>query len=91
MPEKKASVQLPTGIAEGFEIPITESTEKWSEIHLEDGSVLRIKPNVISAIRITGQYDQDGNPMYALKSSQVMAVVSAPEHLRKDAKVPKVQ
>jgi hypothetical protein len=78
-------------MAEGFDVPITESTEKWSEIHLEDGSILRIKPNVISVIRITGQYDQDGNPLYALKSSQVMTVVSAPERLRQGAKAEKLQ
>jgi hypothetical protein len=91
VPEKKASVQLPTGMAEGFDVPIITSTEKWSEIQLEDGTVLRIKPNVISAIRVNGQYDQDGNPMYAIKSSQVMAVVSAPDHLRKGAQVSKIQ
>ncbi len=91
MPEKKTTVQLPTGTVDGFEVPILESNEKWSEIRLEDGTILRVKPNVLSVIRVTGQYDQEGNPMYALKSAQVMTIASVPEELRKGAKVGKIQ
>lgn len=89
MAEKKTTVQLPNGTFEGFEVPVLESTERWTEIALEDGTKLRVKPTVLAAIRVTGQYDQEGNPMYALKSSQVMMVSSAPEHLRKGAKTTK--
>jgi hypothetical protein len=78
-------------MAEGFDVPIIETIEKWSEIKLEDGAVLRIKPNVLSVIRVTDQYDPDGNPVYALRSSQVMTVVSAPERYRKGGKPTQVQ
>lgn len=73
-------------MTEGSEVPVTESTERWSEIHLEDGSVIRVKPTVISAIRVDGMFDQEGNPVYALRSTQTMMVTSAPEHLRRGAK-----
>jgi hypothetical protein len=86
VPERRTKVPIPTGMADGFEVPILESKERWTELTLEDGTVLRVKPNIITAIRVDGQYDQDGNPLYALKSTQIMAVVSCPDRLRKDAK-----
>jgi hypothetical protein len=70
-------------MVDGFEVPVLESTERWTEIKLEDGSVLRLKPSVISAIRIPGQYDPEGNPMYALKATNTMMVADAPEHLKR--------
>jgi hypothetical protein len=98
MAEKRVKIPFPDQNApggvtmiDGSEVPITESTERWTELRLEDGTVLRVKPNVMSAVRIDGRYDQDGNPMYAVKGAQTMMIVSAPEHLRKDAKVAKVQ
>lgn len=86
MPERKTKIPFPTPQSQpvdGFEVSVKESTERWTEILLDDGSVLRLKPSVISAIRIEGHYDPEGNPMYALKAGQVMIVASAPEHLRR--------
>lgn len=94
MPEKRIKIPFPTPQsppADGHEVPITQSTERWSEVTLEDGTVLRVKPNVISAIRIDNQWDQDGNPVYLMKSSQIMSVASAPPSLRKGATAEKVQ
>lgn len=94
MPEKRTKVPFPMapgGMAEGSEVPVVQSTERWSEVTLEDGSVIRVKPNVISAIRIDGMFDQDGNPAYALKATQTMMVASSPEHLRKGAEKGKIQ
>lgn len=88
-------VKIPAGpngqAVEGFEVPILESTERWTEIKLEDGSVLRIKPSIISAIRIPGTWDQDGNPSYVLKATNSMMVAEAAEKFKKgaDVEVPK--
>lgn len=83
--ERKVKVPMPPDgrIVEGFEVPVMESIERWTEIKLEDGTVLRVKPSVISAIRIPGQYDPEGNPMYALKAINAMMVAEAPAHLRR--------
>ncbi len=90
MSEKKVKIPLPDPNAaggvvmvDGSEITVTESTERWTELHLEDGTVMRIKPNVISAIRIAGRFDNEGNPMYAIKGGQTVVIISMPEHLRK--------
>jgi hypothetical protein len=94
MAEKRVKIPFPTPISpamDGSEIAVSESTEKWSEVTLEDGTVLRIKPSVLSAIRIDGQYDPEGNPAYLIKAQQVVMVVSAPVHLRKAEKEANVQ
>jgi len=51
---------------------------------------MRIKPAVMSAIRIDGQYDQEGNPAYAVKAGQIISIVSSPEHLRKGSQGTKI-
>jgi hypothetical protein len=94
MAEKRVKVPFPTPISppmDGSEVGVSESTEKWSEVTLEDGTILRVKPSVLSAVRVDGQYDPDGNPAYLIKAQQVVMVASSPEHLRKPAKDAKVQ
>ena len=81
--EKKVRVPTAAGPADAIEVAVSESTERWTEVKLEDGSVVRLKPVVIAAARIFGRFDPDGNPVYSLKVNQVMVVASAPEHLRK--------
>lgn len=66
-------------------VEIEETTERWSEIRLKDGAVLRIKPIIVGADRVEGQFDPEGNPLYRLKSSVIMVVQSAPESLRRKA------
>jgi hypothetical protein len=85
--ERNVKVPMPPDgrIVDGVEVPVVESTERWTEVKLEDGSVLRVKPSIISAIRVPGQWDNDGNPMYALKATNQMMVAEAPEHLKRRA------
>jgi hypothetical protein len=92
MPEQKIKTPFPPPagpLVEGSNVPVKESTERWSDVTLEDGSVLRLKPTVLTAIRIENQYDQNGNPIYVLQSSLNMVVSEAPAHLRKSVAVPK--
>lgn len=94
VPEKKVKVPIPgKGMVEGTEVPLIESVERWTELKLEDGSVLRVKPVVMSVIRIDGEYDPQGNPVYAIQGGQTMVLGSAPDRLRQSAalKNPKVQ
>jgi hypothetical protein len=93
MPEKKIRIPFPTPMSpqvDGNEVLVKESSEKWSQFELEDGTVMRIKPAVMSAIRIDGHYDQEGNPAYAVKAGQIISIVSSPEHLRKGSQGTKI-
>jgi hypothetical protein len=83
MAERKVKVNLPgVGMVDGTPVQILESVDRWSEIKLEDGTTLRLKPVVLSVNRIDGRYDNEGNPMYAVQAGQAMTA-NAPDHLRK--------
>lgn len=93
MAEKRVKIPFPTQTSppkDGSEVPVSESTERWSDVTLQDGTILRIKPSVLSAIRIDGEYDPEGNPAYAVKAQHMVAIVSSPEHLRKGAQGSKI-
>jgi len=82
LPDNKTKVALPTGVYDAIDVPIKQTIERWTEIELEDGTKLRVKPLVISVARVEGHYDQDGNPMYAVKGGQTLAVLSVPDNLK---------
>ena len=92
MPDQLIKITVPgLGIVEGSNVGIAESTERWTELKLEDGSVLRVKPTIVRVIRAENKYDQEGNPLYVIQGGQVMVVSSAPDHLRQSSSARKVQ
>lgn len=68
---------------EGTVVNVEESTERFSEVKLEDSTVIRIKVVVIDAIRVDDQWDVEGNPVYIVKSNNVVAVAESPEQFRR--------
>ena len=56
--------------------------ESWSTYILHDGTSLRVKAVVTEVARLEGIYAQNGDPVYMVQASQIMAV-NAPEKLRK--------
>lgn len=90
MTAKRVKARFPAGELDAVEVPIKESVERWTEVTLEDGSVIKIKPVVIAVVRAEDAYDQDGDPLYSVKINQVMSV-SAPDNLRKGATGPSAE
>lgn len=73
----------PTGVVQdALEVPLTESLERWSELTFEDGTIAKIKMSVLSAIRFPGQFDAEGNPIYMIKGSPTVSIVSSPDELK---------
>lgn len=64
------------------EVDVLESTERWSDIRLSDGTMLRAKVVVVSAARLDDQHGPDRNPIYHIKSQTIVSVVDAPEELK---------
>jgi len=79
----KILIQATNQTVDGVEVPVEESTERWSEFKLEDGTTFRVKMTVVSAVRIDGQFDPQGNPNYVMNMTPVIAVTEVPERLRK--------
>jgi hypothetical protein len=85
MAERKTKVQLTPGdqFVDAVEVPVVESTERWSEYKLEDGTVIRLKQVVLEISKVPGRYDAEGNPFYVTKAQPVAAVAYVPEKLKK--------
>lgn len=83
--DKMVKVQGPGGgMVDAVEVGVEEATERWTDLKLADGTVIRIKTVVLTVLRLEGQYDQDGNPMYQIKANQIMTA-SSPDILKKGA------
>lgn len=72
---------------EGEEVDATEvefhtRREDWNEYQLVDGTVIKMKIVVGDIMRIKDRYDNDGNPVYQVKTSNLM-FVKTPEELKK--------
>ncbi len=66
------------------DVDVLEAKEVWSEYRLADGTVLRIKPVMITVSRIEGEHTIEGDPVYNMKSTLVTDV-RAPQELKKSA------
>jgi hypothetical protein len=79
MPRKR---MIPGPEGEGIEaepVGFRANAEHWNEYLLDDGSVLKIKLVMTEVLRVAGQYDQMGNPVYVAMHTQVTAVDAADE------------
>lgn len=75
----KKRLTLPSGeTVEGTFISVIESTERFTDIKLEDGTILKAKVSVAEVARMDGRWDDDGNPLYFVKSQTVITVAKTP-------------
>ena len=74
MSEVKVKITINGQVVDAVDVPIIQPEERWSEYKLEDGTTLRVKFVVGSIIRVSGQSDPEGNPVYMIKGN----VVSVP-------------
>ena len=63
--------------------------EEWNEYQALDGTTLKIKV-VLTNVYKLDEYDQELNPIYVVKSSNVLAT-TVPGHLKKGATKLQVQ
>ena len=83
MAERRVQIPFMGKVMDGVEVPVEESTERWSEITLEDGTIIRVKQSIASVVRVDGQYDMEGNPMYVVNSAPAVAIVHVEEKYRR--------
>ena len=66
------------------DVDVLVAKEVWSDYRLADGTVLRIKPVMITISRVEGEHTIEGDPVYNMKSTLVTDV-RAPQELKKSA------
>ncbi len=80
--ERKKKVKDQAGnVVEGTVVGVLESTERFSDVKLDDGTILMTKMNIIQAVRVDGKWDNEGNPQYVVKSQNVVVIAESPESL----------
>lgn len=62
-------------------VPVQQPNENWSQYLLADGTIVKMKIVVTDVYRVDGEYDAERNPVYFVKSTNIISV-NAPEELR---------
>jgi len=80
---KVEKFKLPNGDQVDAEpVEINQSSEHWNQYMLEDGTVIKMKLVATRIVRLLNQYDQAGNPVYFVNSTNVVSI-ECPESLKK--------
>lgn len=79
---RKKRVKLGDQTVEGTLMPFQTQTENFNEYLVEDGTVIHIKLVVAEVLRVDGMFDEQGNPIYVLNSTNVVSI-SPPDELLK--------
>lgn len=82
MPERRIRVHYAGREVEATPVGFTTSAEHWNEYLLSDRTLLRMKTVVTKVLRVEGEFDPEGNPVYLTTSTNIV-VADAPEELRR--------
>jgi hypothetical protein len=63
------------------QVDFDAKAEPWAAYELSDGTMLKMRVILTGVMRIEGEYDQSGNPIYVV-SSQNVVQANAPKKLR---------
>jgi len=70
---------------DAVEVDFKVLKEDWNEYDLADGTRVKVKYVASNMVRLINEYDNDGDPIYLVKSSNVLAL-SVPENLKRGQK-----
>jgi hypothetical protein len=84
--ERPIKVNFQGREADAVEVDFKTVIEDWNEYDLADGTRIKLKSVASNIVRLMNEYDNDGNPIYLVKSSNVLAL-SVPENLKRGGKI----
>lgn len=83
---QKTTIKDPQGRAVSVEIiPVNAAQEPAATYLLADGTTLSLRNVVVQVLRVPGQYDAEGNPVYVVRSQNIV-VAQSPENIRQTEK-----
>lgn len=82
---KPVVVKLRGQDVNAYELDFKIEKEDWNIYQTEDGTTIKMKL-VISSIARTEEFDAEGNPIYVVKSTNLLHV-SVPSVLKKESEV----
>ena len=83
MPRKRKIPDLSGKLVDGTLIDINESTERFNDVKLADGTLIRVRTVIQEVVRFDGLWAVNGDPMYSIKSATIPMVIEAPAGLKK--------
>ena len=83
MAEEKTFINLGGNQVPAASIEVNQSSERWNEYLLEDGTVLKMKIVLKKVYRVDNEYDAEGNPVYVMQSTNITSLTS-PGNLKKN-------
>ena len=66
------------------QLEFESKVEGWSRYTLEDGTAVNMKVLLLDVVRIEGEYDDTGNPVYQVQVQYIMGIQAA-DNLKKKA------
>ncbi len=82
MANEKVIINMGGRQVQATPIDVNQSGERWNEYFLEDGTVLKMKLVLKKVYKVDGEYDEEGNPVYVMQSTNV-TTVSSPNDLKR--------
>ena len=79
---EKVTINMGGRQVQATPVDVNQSGERWNEYFLEDGTVLKMKLVLKKVFKVDGEFDEEGNPVYVMQSTNVTSV-SAPGNLKK--------
>jgi hypothetical protein len=77
MAEQKKTIKVFGNDTIVVDVTVVKSEEHFNEYELEDGTVLRVKHVPHTILRVDGQYDSNGKPVYIVLATPVASVLSS--------------
>jgi hypothetical protein len=85
VPERKETISLLGRNVQVTNVPVVKKNEQASEYELEDGSTIQFRAVATAVLRIDGQYDGEGDPIYIVKNGTVVTVTTSGAQTRRKA------
>ncbi len=83
MDENKVRVPWKGKDVEGVRLKFKTKEEDWNHYETEDGSTVKMKTVVSDIIRLLKEHKEDGEPIYLIKSTNIVETVAPDELIAK--------
>jgi len=79
---EKIKLNFGSEMVDATPVEINQANEYFNQYFLDDGTILKMKLVATKVFRIDDRYDQEGNPVYFVQSTNVLSV-NSPQELKK--------
>lgn len=79
---EKIKINLGPEVVEATPVEVNQASEYFNQYFLEDGTVLKMKLVATKVFRVEDRFDQEGNPVYFVQSTNVISA-DCPSGLKK--------